>query len=593
MTGATDAKKGLAFRLAEMSPSVRTRTICLLAVPLVCASAVRGPVGVHVALYVSGIYATVWLFFRPRGFVLEPDGMRLAWPLRMKVIPYRQIKDVRLLSSAEYPRGIRVGAGGLGGTFGLVIGGQQSVVLYASRRTGLVQVTREHRLPMCITPADPQAFVDAFIHRLPGSARSRDANFGSTRVLRRASFSWSRDSSRDRDGVGLLSRVIREGRGAASVAISIRGGEPGSFLSRRPRRGQVDIGRAPVRRANGPGDAAGSPGRLLEPIAIQRRTWVSVESHDRTRRFIHGGCRRRAFRASTAAPPDHVHPRQTGRRFVPRSGARGSRADRAGNRPGAFVERLVDGRGRLRRTHARRPSAGQGPCRVALDRGKGGGFTWSPGRGHACRARDMGHAGVVSNGPGGRGREGRLQRGWRRRRSLLLERDRAGMEPSRLCRRGDARGARGEGGLRPRAARRAHVAEGSLARARRRARSRVGPSDRDETIGGTKMFRDLALGLATRKIASLRYDKRTFVDPRGVVTEKEEVLDGALEAIEKLRATAGIDPSRIVVIGRTREARSLRALRSSTVVSPGSPFWQVRCGPSEPRPSPRSNTSAR
>jgi uncharacterized protein len=79
-----------------------------------------------------------------------------------------------------------------------------------------------------------------------------------------------------------------------------------------------------------------------------------------------------------------------------------------------------------------------------------------------------------------------------------------------------------------------------------------GPNDRDESIGGTRIFRDLALGLATRQIASLRYDKRTFVEPRGVVTEKEEVLDGALAAIRQLRATTGIDPSRIVVVGHSQ-----------------------------------------
>ena len=38
-----------------------------------------------------------------------------------------------------------------------------------------------------------------------------------------------------------------------------------------------------------------------------------------------------------------------------------------------------------------------------------------------------------------------------------------------------------------------------------------GPSDRDETIGACKPFRDLALGLATLGIAVLAYDKRTRV----------------------------------------------------------------------------------
>ncbi|MCE7697893.1 MAG: DUF3887 domain-containing protein [Methanobacterium paludis] len=37
-----------------------------------------------------------------------------------------------------------------------------------------------------------------------------------------------------------------------------------------------------------------------------------------------------------------------------------------------------------------------------------------------------------------------------------------------------------------------------------------GPSDRDETIGPNRIFRDLAWGLASQGIAVLRYEKRTF-----------------------------------------------------------------------------------
>ncbi len=79
-----------------------------------------------------------------------------------------------------------------------------------------------------------------------------------------------------------------------------------------------------------------------------------------------------------------------------------------------------------------------------------------------------------------------------------------------------------------------------------------GPNDRDETLGGSKVFRDLAFGLASRGIAVLRYDKRTLVSPRGVVTQKEEVIDGALAALETLRATPGIDASRLVVLGHSQ-----------------------------------------
>jgi uncharacterized protein len=79
-----------------------------------------------------------------------------------------------------------------------------------------------------------------------------------------------------------------------------------------------------------------------------------------------------------------------------------------------------------------------------------------------------------------------------------------------------------------------------------------GPNDRDESGGGAKIFRDLALGLATRGIGVLRYDKRSLVDPLGVITEKEEVIDGALAAISMLRSQSGVDPARIVLLGHSQ-----------------------------------------
>ena len=81
-----------------------------------------------------------------------------------------------------------------------------------------------------------------------------------------------------------------------------------------------------------------------------------------------------------------------------------------------------------------------------------------------------------------------------------------------------------------------------------------GPSDEDETVGGTKVFKDLAQGLATQCIAVLRYVKRTKFAPAGVVTEKEEVMDGAHDAVEVLRAAPGIDPKRIYVVGHSQGA---------------------------------------
>ncbi len=74
-----------------------------------------------------------------------------------------------------------------------------------------------------------------------------------------------------------------------------------------------------------------------------------------------------------------------------------------------------------------------------------------------------------------------------------------------------------------------------------------GPNDRDETVGLTKCFRDLAWGLTSRGIAVLRYDKRTFKYGNKFTPEllesftiNEEVIEDALSAIKVMQDYPGI-----------------------------------------------------
>lgn len=81
-----------------------------------------------------------------------------------------------------------------------------------------------------------------------------------------------------------------------------------------------------------------------------------------------------------------------------------------------------------------------------------------------------------------------------------------------------------------------------------------GPGDRDQTTGAIKPFRDLAVGLAARNIAVLRYEKVTLQHPfksvlQAPLTVKEETIDDAIRAAELLKQTEGIDADRIYLIG--------------------------------------------
>jgi hypothetical protein len=83
-----------------------------------------------------------------------------------------------------------------------------------------------------------------------------------------------------------------------------------------------------------------------------------------------------------------------------------------------------------------------------------------------------------------------------------------------------------------------------------------GPNDRDETVGGVKMFKDLAEGLASRGIVVLRYEKRTLLYRARIgsianFTVQEEVVDDAVKAVALLRSLAEVNGSRVFVIGHS------------------------------------------
>jgi dienelactone hydrolase len=83
-----------------------------------------------------------------------------------------------------------------------------------------------------------------------------------------------------------------------------------------------------------------------------------------------------------------------------------------------------------------------------------------------------------------------------------------------------------------------------------------GPNGRDESVGGTKVFRDLAEGLASRGIVALRYDKRTLVYSAKIkglrdYTVHEETGEDAVRAAALLRQQKEVDPKRVYVLGHS------------------------------------------
>ena len=82
-----------------------------------------------------------------------------------------------------------------------------------------------------------------------------------------------------------------------------------------------------------------------------------------------------------------------------------------------------------------------------------------------------------------------------------------------------------------------------------------GPNDKDETVGPNKPFRDIAHGLAKYNIASLRFDKRTFVygkkfTERGKNPDiNQEVLQDAKNAVRFASQLKAVD--KIYILGHS------------------------------------------
>lgn len=83
-----------------------------------------------------------------------------------------------------------------------------------------------------------------------------------------------------------------------------------------------------------------------------------------------------------------------------------------------------------------------------------------------------------------------------------------------------------------------------------------GPQDRNETIGPNQPFRDLAWGLASHRIAVLRYEKRTRIYPDELknlssFTIKEETTDDVISAIEFVQDLDTVDNGKIFALGHS------------------------------------------
>ncbi len=158
------------FPLAPMSALFLWLTVGLMPLPFVFLLAPGGPTEPILrgtGLFVALIYASVWFWWRPSRFEIDADALTAVFPMRRRRTPRAEILRAEVLDMAAFrarwPRAMRVGAGGLWGGFGWLRSSRGWVEFYISRMDRLVLIERRDRIPLLISPADPEAFVQALI----------------------------------------------------------------------------------------------------------------------------------------------------------------------------------------------------------------------------------------------------------------------------------------------------------------------------------------------------------------------------------------------------------------------------------------------
>lgn len=171
------------FRLARMSTALAILTWLLLVVPIALmyssftvpsptSSVLFGTVGFFIL-----IYASVYFIWRPTRFEVTPAELRIVWPIRQRSILMSAVEEVKLVTSQEFRKehgyGMRIGAGGLFGAFGLLRCGPVTFSMWISRTDWYVIVKLRNDRPLLITPSNPERFVDLVTRSAKLSAGGR------------------------------------------------------------------------------------------------------------------------------------------------------------------------------------------------------------------------------------------------------------------------------------------------------------------------------------------------------------------------------------------------------------------------------------
>lgn len=158
------------YEMARMSPLIRGLTLMLLMLP---------PLFLGIGLFGGGpaagvmlvvgcllvvLFIVIYAYSRPSRFEITPDAVAIVWPIRRATLRRADIVRARDLDLAafrsEYGVTVRIGAGGLFGTFGWLYSRSAGLLdVYVSTLGPWVVIERKSGRPLIISPERPEAFV--------------------------------------------------------------------------------------------------------------------------------------------------------------------------------------------------------------------------------------------------------------------------------------------------------------------------------------------------------------------------------------------------------------------------------------------------
>jgi hypothetical protein len=164
-------KTSPSFQAAPMAAVFVVLSGLVLAIPIIFTVIGLGDPRLRVvflgtAVMVAAAALGVWVFYKPKRFLVDDAVLTIEFPMRTIEISRTEITSARVLSRDRFREtlgfALRVGIGGLFGVFGYLWSNKLGwVTIYATSTDDWVLIERRGSGPLILTPKDAEGLVAA------------------------------------------------------------------------------------------------------------------------------------------------------------------------------------------------------------------------------------------------------------------------------------------------------------------------------------------------------------------------------------------------------------------------------------------------